>query len=157
ELGITPEMSVANDGTLIYLGANVAGSGAFVARVDRTGKPRVLDPDWSTRFTSLSLSPDGHRLAVSTQAGASNVLWVKELDAGPLTKLSFDGSINYRAAWQADGRTISFSSDRVGPGTYLYQMRADGSDQPARLMPYDTAQIDEAIWSRDGKWLVYRA
>jgi serine/threonine-protein kinase len=93
---------------------------------------------------------------VSTLEGAGSTLWVKQLDAGPLTRLTFTtGATNYRAAWLPDGRTLSYSSD-VSGGTHLYRIRADGSSRPERLFPADTAQIDEASWSRDGRWLAYR-
>jgi len=156
ELGITPELAVSNDGTLIYLAANQTGTDATIARVDRTGKPRVLDPDWTARVSSLALSPDGRRLGISTLEQAGNVLWMKELDAGPLTQLSFDGTINYRPSWRPDGRSVSFTSDFKGLVSYLYTMRADGSDKPERVMPNEPLQVDEAVWSRDGHWLVYR-
>jgi serine/threonine-protein kinase len=156
ELGVIPEFTVADDGTLVYLAANQGARGGTPARVDRAGKVRVLDPAWQTRFTSIRLSPDGRRLAASTQEATGNLLWVKQLDAGPLTRLSFSGTINYRPAWLPDGRSLSFSSDIEGPYTFLYRMRADGSDKPERLLPNDTSQIDEAEWSRDGRWLVYR-
>jgi Tol biopolymer transport system component len=81
---------------------------------------------------------------------------VKQLDAGPLTRLSFDGTINYRAAWRPDSRSLSFTSDRHAPFSFLYQLRADGSARPERVMPTDTSEVDEALWSRDGRWLVYR-
>jgi serine/threonine-protein kinase len=125
--------------------------------VDRTGAARTLDPDWAERFTSMALSPDGRQLAVSTPEGGANILWVKQLNAGPLTRLSFDGTINYRPAWRPDSRTLSYTSDRVAPNSFLYQVRADGSARPERLLPADTTQVDEAVWSRDGRWLVYRA
>jgi Tol biopolymer transport system component len=35
-------------------------------------------------------------------------------------------------------------------------MRADGSDKPERVLPNEPLQVDEAVWSRDGRWLVYR-
>jgi hypothetical protein len=35
-------------------------------------------------------------------------------------------------------------------------MRADGSDKPQRVLPNEPLQVDEAVWSRDGRWLVYR-
>jgi Tol biopolymer transport system component/tRNA A-37 threonylcarbamoyl transferase component Bud32 len=156
ELGVVPEITVADDGTLVYLPASVVTGVGTIARVDRAGRERVIDPAWQARFTSIALSPDGRRLAVSTAEPGGNVLWVKQLDRGPLTRLSFDGTINYRPAWLPDGRTLTFSSDRDGPRTYLYRVRADGSDQPVRLFPHDTSQVDEAAWSADGKWVVYR-
>ncbi|MGH7512807.1 MAG: protein kinase domain-containing protein [Gemmatimonadales bacterium] len=159
ELGITPEMAIADDGTLIYLPsaqAGVGAAGALVARVDRGGKATAVDPSWKQTFSSLALSPDGRRLAVSVLNGAANEVWVKQLDAGPLTRLSFDGTLNYRAAWRPDGRTLSYTSNRDSSLSHLYHVRADGSSKPERILPGDTTQVDEADWSRDGRWLVYR-
>jgi serine/threonine-protein kinase len=160
ELGITPEMSIANDGTLIYLPSTQVGvgaAGALIARVDRAGRATILDPTWRQTFSSLALSPEGRRLAVSVANGAANEVWVKQLDAGPLTRLSFDGLLNYRPSWRPDGRMLSYTSNRDSSGSYLYQIRADGSSKLERIFPGDTSQVDEADWSRDGRWVVYRA
>ncbi|HUF36099.1 MAG TPA: protein kinase [Gemmatimonadales bacterium] len=159
ELGIVPQVSLAGDGTLVYLPASqtgFGGGGATVARVDRNGKSTALDPDWKESFGSLALSPDGRRLAVSITTGPLAQLWVKQLDAGPLTRLTFDGTLNYRATWRPGGRTLSYTSNRDRALSYLYEVRADGSSRPERLLPGDTMQVDEAVWSRDGRWLVYR-
>jgi eukaryotic-like serine/threonine-protein kinase len=156
EIGVIPQYAVADDGTLIYLPSNAFAGVSTVAEVDRAGNARVLDPGWKGRFISANLSPDGRRIAVSTLEGAGSTLWVKQLDAGPLTRLSFTtGITNYRAAWFPDGRSLSYSSDVKG-GTHLYRIRADGSDKAERLFPADSAQIDEASWSSDGRWLAYR-
>ena len=156
EIGIIPEFAISDDGTLVYLPATSGGT-ATLAQVDRTGKSRVLDPSWRGRLVSMNPSPDGRRVAMSTLDGAGSTLWVKQLDDGPLTRLTFEtASVSYRGAWMADGRTLSFSSDAKGSGTYLYRIRADGSDKPERLFPKDTGQVDEADWSRDGHWLAYR-
>jgi Tol biopolymer transport system component len=142
----------------MYLPSNQVGfaNASVVARVDRSGKSTVLDPDWRVTLNSLSLSPDGKRLAVGIASSATSQLWVKQLDAGPLTRLTFDGSLNYRSAWRPDGRTLSYTSNRDRELSYLYQIRADGSSKPERILPGDTAQVDESEWSRDGRWLVYR-
>ncbi|HQR19166.1 MAG TPA: hypothetical protein PK948_12410, partial [Gemmatimonadales bacterium] len=156
ELSITPELTVADNGTLVYLTSNQQGTSATVARVDRTGRAAILDSAWTDLFSSIALSPDGTRLAVSTAAGPASALWVKQLDRGPLTRLSFEGTLNYRPAWRPGGRMLSFTSDRDSSLSYLYEIRADGSGRPARLLPQDTSQVDEAVWSSDGEWLVYR-
>ncbi len=157
ELTIVPEFTVADDGTMIYLQANATAGRGTPAEVERSGRSRMLDPSWLGRFTSVTLSPDGRQLSASLSEGTNAaMLWVKQLDAGPLTRLTFDGTINYRGAWMADGRTLSFSSDMQGSATHLFRIRADGSDRPERLFPTDTSQIDEADWSRDGQWVAYR-
>jgi Tol biopolymer transport system component/tRNA A-37 threonylcarbamoyl transferase component Bud32 len=153
--GIYPQLEVAQSGTIAYVGT-IAQRDFAVVRVDRAGHAKPVDPSWRAQFNSLALSPDGARLAVSIATEGRTDLWVKQLEQGPLTRLTFDGTLNYRGAWQPDGRSLSFTSDRSG-GSYLYRIRADGSGTPTRLLPSDTTQVDEAEWSRDGNWLVLRA
>jgi serine/threonine-protein kinase len=150
---IFPEFDVSASGTMMYVGG-LSQTDFAVVRVDRQGRAAPVDPEWRGFFNSLALSPDGSRLAVSVTTQGRTDLWVKQLDRGPLTRLTFDGTLNYRAAWQPDGRALSFTSDRTGL-SFLYQLRADGSGKPDRLLKADTSQVDEAQWSRDG-WLVYR-
>ena len=151
---IFPEFDVSASGTMMYVGG-VSQTDFAVVRVDRQGRAVPVDPEWRDFFNSLALSPDGERLAVSVTTQGRTDLWVKQLDRGPLTRLTFDGTLNYRAAWMPDGRTLSFTSDRTGL-SFLYRLRADGSGRPDQLMATDTSQPDEAQWSRDGHWLVYR-
>jgi serine/threonine-protein kinase len=154
--GVTPELAVSADGTVIYRPGNPAGGEVTVVRVDRQGRASVLDPSWQAGINSLALSPDGRQLAVAATADSRTDLWVKQLDRGALTRLTFNGTLNYRPAWRPDGRSLSFTSDRDGPGSYLYEIRADGSTKPQRLLVGDTVQVDEAQWSADGRWLIYR-
>ena len=156
EQGVVPELAIAGDGSMLYLPADPRGGDVRVVRVDRQGRPTVLDPDWRANINTLALSPDGRRLAVSIAGEGRTDLWVKQLDAGPLTRLTFSGTLNYRPAWERGGRSLSFTSDQDGM-SHLYRIRADGSGKPERLMPGDTSQIDESLWSPDGRWLVYRA
>jgi serine/threonine-protein kinase len=153
--GIVPEMSVSASGSLVYL-PNGGGRDQFsVVRVTRDGRMTTVDSAWRGGINSMALSPDGSRLAVSIVGGGRTDVWIKQLDKGPLTRITFDGTLNYRPAWRPDGRTVSFTSDRTGP-SYLYTLRADGSGKPERVMPGDSTQVDEAQWSADGRWLVYR-
>lgn len=116
----------------------------------------MLEPNWHANLQYPALSPDGRQLAVSLGTPGRSDIWVKQLDAGPLTRLTFDGTLNYRAAWLPDGRSLSYSSDRDGL-THIFKIRADGSSKPERVMPEDTTQVDESLWSADGRWLVDRS
>jgi Tol biopolymer transport system component len=153
--GIVPEIAVSASGTLVYL-PNGGGRDQFSAvRVTRDGRMTTVDSTWRGSINSVALSPDGSRLAVSMVSAGRTDVWIKQLDTGPLTRLTFEGTLNYRPAWRPDGRTLSFTSDRTGP-SYLYTLRADGSSKPERYMAQDTMQVDEAQWSADGRWLVFR-
>jgi tRNA A-37 threonylcarbamoyl transferase component Bud32 len=146
--------AVANNGTLFYLGGG-AGAGTQILWVGPGGESRVVDSTWSANITSLALSPDNRRLAVSISEATGEHLWIKQLDAGPLTRLTFDGKQNYRPEWSPDGRSVTFVSDRSGKNQ-LWVQRADGS-APARLLRQDPRQIDEGFYSRDGQWVIYRS
>jgi len=145
--------AVAENGTLFYLGG-AAAAGTQALWVTPGTAPRVADSTWTANISSLALSPDGSRLAVSLGDATGEHLWIKQLDAGPLTRLTFEGTQNYRPAWTPDGRSVTFVSDRSGTNQ-LWVQRADGS-AAAQLLREDPRQIDEGFYSPDGQWVVYR-
>ena len=130
--------------------------------MDRSGAVTPVDPDWGTvSFPSdagLALSPDGTRLALSLVGEQADV-WVKQLPAGPLSRLTFEGGWNYRPAWSPDGRSVRYLSDgpdRVGrAGLDVWTKRVDGSGPAERLLDWKEG-IWAHAWSRDGQWLVFR-
>jgi serine/threonine-protein kinase len=147
------DMAISESGTLLYVsGANVAPD--QIVRVSRDGEEETVDSDWTGTFGSLELSPDGTRLAVSVEGSDGQHMWVKELPRGPLAKLSFEGNLNYRPAWTPDGIFVYYVSDRDGLWD-LYRRRADGSAQD-ELVLHRERGIEQATWSRDGEWLVFR-
>ena len=144
--------TLSANGTLLY---SKAAAPAQVVRVSRTdGREEVVDPEWRGRFGPPSLSPDGTQLAVSVLRGGRSELWLRSLTAGTSTRLSAGGTTNYRPSWTADGRQITFISDQRGLRT-VYQVPADGS-APARGLLSLSTGADEALYTRDGRWLVYR-
>ena len=98
----------------------------YMGWVDRvTGVPRAVDSTWDdTEFESFALSPDGSRLAITiggggtSLSGASNQarydIWLKQMDHGPISRLSFGGEDNEDPSWTADGRYVSYCSLRGG-------------------------------------------
>ncbi len=147
-----PPLALSDEGTLVYQTAPVGGA---LARVSRDGsRVEPLDPDWTADAGSLALSPDGSNVAVSLIRGGRQELWVKSLVSGALSRLAAGGTLSYRPAWSPDGRTLLFTSDAEGTMT-TYSVAADGSAPPRRVMPGYGA-VDEALYSKDGEWLVFR-
>jgi Tol biopolymer transport system component len=123
-------------------------------RVARDGRATLIDSAWSGRFTSLAISPDGKRLAVGAGSGAGALnIWIKQLDRGPVTRLSFGGG-DRRPAWSPDGRMVAFVRDTASTSIVVGRS-ADGS-RPDTTLVRIAQQVQEVDWSTDGKWLVVR-
>jgi serine/threonine-protein kinase len=144
--------TLSEEGTLGYQRTPTAHQ---VVRVQRDGsREEALDAGWQGSFSSLSLSPDGSRLAITVVRAGRTELWARSLETGAMTRLSSGGTWNYRPSWSPDGREVVFTSDQRGKIT-TYRVRADGSARPEPLLAV-TPSVDEAVYSRDGAWLIYR-
>jgi len=149
---IIPSIGLSDAGTLVYQPAPPDG---HVVRVSRdSGREESVDPNWRGTFNTLSLSPDGTRLAIGVGRAGRTELWVRDLRSGVLTKLASGGTFNYRPSWSPDGREVIFTSDQRGKIT-TYRVRADGSS-PATPLVQLGPSVDEAVYSADGGWLILR-
>jgi serine/threonine-protein kinase len=155
----TAHISLAASGTLAYLAAAGESGSSEAVWVSRDGRAVPVDPAWEFRLSqggpAWGLSPDGTRLAISLNAAGNNDIWIKDLDRGPLSRLTFSEGYDFRPRWAPDGRSVAFLSNRAdGPG--LYQTRADGTGADSLVLQLDKISILEALWSRDRRWLVIR-
>jgi serine/threonine protein kinase/Tol biopolymer transport system component len=145
-------LTLSDEGTFV---AALAAPGGHVVRVSRDGREEVVDPQWEGEFFSVAISPDGSQLAISVTRSGRYELWVKTLGSGAFTRLSSGGTQNYRPSWSPDGRMVVFTSDQRGQIT-TWQVPADGSGPPTRLLPGVRQSVDEAEYSHDGRWILYR-
>jgi serine/threonine-protein kinase len=146
--------------TEIYTSGSASPYGtATPVWVDRTGRASVVDPTWTFSLPfnmSLALAPDGRRLALDI-LGETNDIWVKRLDEGPLTRLTFEGGENTGVSWFPDGRSVIFTSNREGLQG-LYQKRADGAESAEVLLaPFGHGAIYQGLWANDGEWIALRS
>jgi serine/threonine-protein kinase len=159
DVGIRPfgatDLTVAGDGTIAYMTGRRAVDPSEVVWVDLDGTIEVIDPSWVGNFRTLAISPDASRLAISVLTSGEEQLWVKDLPRGPITKLTFEGSLNYRPAWLPDGEIVSFTSDRGG-ATTIMKKRADGSVPAEAVLKLTGATPQEAVWGPRGDWMVFR-
>jgi Tol biopolymer transport system component len=141
-------------GTVVYVTGGSQDNESLVFRTSLDGASTPVDTSWTGQMTALAVSPDGKRLAVGMGVGAGGQnIWIKDLDHGPLTRLTFGGS-DRRPVWSPDGRMVAFIRDTLG-GSVVAARFADGS-RPDTVLARIDRQIQEVDWSADGKWLVLR-
>lgn len=107
-------------------------------------------------------SPDGKSIAFACKRNGNFDVFVTAIDGGTPRRLTFHSASDLPYAFSADGRTIYFSSTRLGSpeteligayrgSTQLYTVPADGG---AVTMLLPTPALDVAV-SPDGQSLVY--
>ncbi|HET9293384.1 MAG TPA: protein kinase, partial [Gemmatimonadales bacterium] len=150
--GIT-DIALSPAGTLAYTTPSLNAPEA-VSWVGRGGTVARVDPAWTRdwEFEGLALSPDGGRAALVIEAGNRGDVWIKQLDRGPLSRLTFAGDYNAAPTWTPDGRFLTYVSLRQGSRA-VRRVAADGSGSDSLLFELDR-DIHYAESSRDGRWLV---
>ena len=160
--GIFPNMTFSATGTMVMeMGGGSDGIPLYeMTWIDRTGRTTALDSGWTFQHSlsngnvGWSLSPDGRRLAIGLNTDSGDDIWIKELPAGPLSRLTFDSASEQRPRWTPDGKSVTYIVDGAGS---LRQRPADGTGKEQVLVETPTIpNLLEGTWSRAGDWLVLR-
>jgi Tol biopolymer transport system component len=154
--------SLSDTGKLFYTLGNVNTGGLELTMqwVDREGNVTPVDPDWTllrgsdTNF-GFELSPDGTRLAIREETAEGYDIWVKQLDRGPRSRLTFDPGHDRMPIWSRDGSTVYFLSDRGGNND-VWRRPADGTGQPELVFDLEE-NLGTISLSPDGEWLLARS
>ncbi|MDX1493380.1 MAG: hypothetical protein R3253_04925, partial [Longimicrobiales bacterium] len=159
--GNWPFYAVGPNGDLVYwTGESTAGTDGRVVRVDRSGNLEPIDDGWlfdpGTPEVSVQLSPNGRHLAVKITGDEGDDIWVKELDDGPLSRLTFAPEADFRPNWSRDGQYIYFVSFRDGDGDLdLWRRRWDGTSPAELVLDFENRHVAEAILNREGTaWIL---
>ena len=146
-----PQFSISRDGTLVYrrVTENTRGAGRL-AWIDVTGKPQPLPTKPLQYAGTPRLSPDGKKLSAVVRDGASQDVWVYDIERDAMTRLTFGSETFASTIWSRDGRYVVFGS--IGNG--LYWARADGGGEPRLLVPGKAITFPFSF-SPDGKRLAY--
>jgi Tol biopolymer transport system component len=113
----------------------------------------ILNPTWSS---------DGNRIAFSGLVGGLNDLFVYDLSANALKRLTNDAFAELDPAWSPDGRRIAFATDRFT--TRLDQL--ESGDLRIAIMDVESGEVRSAAgfpnaknigpqWTRDGRGLFF--
>ncbi len=109
-------------------------------------------PEWSD--THPAWSPDGERLAFSSNRDGDYEIYVLHLETGDLRQITDDDGSDSHPAWSPDGRRIAFSSNRAGQSD-IFLIDTDGG-APVQLTNSPFGAYDPN-WSPDGRRIAYVA
>jgi len=147
---------------------DVAGKRALVAQTgvgavtsqltwfDRNGKSvGVFGKPGS--YANPSLAPDGRRVAFdqTNPNGRMFGIWIHDLKADAVFRLTLDPSLNQVPVWSPDGKWVIFTSNRTRFNR-LYRKSADGSGAEEQVVDLGARQEVCWDWSQDGKYLLVR-
>jgi len=154
--------SVAQNGVLVYEPGGSSSGDKLALWMSRDGKVlgQVAEPG---PYKGGVLSPDGNRLAMGLGEPRADI-WILDLKHGSRMRLTFDDATHQMPAWSADGKRITYMSQRgafVMAGTSLHAKPADGSGQDETLLDskdLSTGQVSVTWpqWSPDNRYLIYK-
>ena len=110
----------------------------------------------STRWdSSPAWSPDGTRIAFSSNRSGPHGIWVSQRDGRDAVPIAdFGGAFIDNPAWSPDGALIAFDGSPDGKSA-IFTVPQDGG-VPRRIVEGPSDNRNPA-WSRDGKWLYFES
>ncbi|HXY32566.1 MAG TPA: protein kinase [Gemmatimonadaceae bacterium] len=149
------QIAISPTGMLVYETASNASQREAIW-VTRAGEATPVDPQWKPDGTinTIALSPDGKQIALELVKTKSDI-WVKQLPAGPFSRITFGDTANMRPSWSPDGRNVVYLADRGDGAGLPFMRRADGVGAPQRLL-VKRMGFGQVAETPDGQWLVLR-
>jgi Tol biopolymer transport system component/tRNA A-37 threonylcarbamoyl transferase component Bud32 len=95
----------------------------------------------------FDLSPDGQRLALSSDRAGNQDLWILPSGGGQISQLTSDPTPDWAPRWSPDGEEIAFYAYRSGSRD-VWVMPSGGG--PARQLAPHPAEDTVPTWSPDG-------
>lgn len=98
---------------------------------------------------SPTWSPDGKRIAFSSNRHGSMDIFVMNSDGNSLLRLTDNPANDTNPIWSPDGNQVAFASSREGPAGSTYVVRPDATDE--KMVSSKGAPVE---WSKNGSRLL---
>lgn len=144
-------------GGVVFVSRRPAGQASdrhgdvYLLRPGATAPVRLTNDDSAQREPALS--PDGRRVAFTSNRGGSDDIWVVNTDGTGLRQVTAHPGEDAWPTWSPDSARIAFSSTRDDPQGDIYVVAAAGGT-PTRLTS-DPAGDTEPAWSPDGTRIAF--
>jgi len=127
--------------------------GHLTREIPLKGLGEVQSPTWS---------PDGRYVAFSAITGGLTDLYVYDLQAASLRRMTSDAYADLQPAWSPDGKSIAFVTDRFSSAVEMTEGRAyrlalmdPGSGEIRQLPSFETGKNIDPQWSPDSRNLYF--
>jgi dipeptidyl aminopeptidase/acylaminoacyl peptidase len=127
-----------------------ASSEIYTVRSDGTGAVQLTND--LSRNTDPSWSPDGTRIAYTSERDGGRAIYIMNADGSDVKRLTPLAGDSFHPTWSPDGTRIAFVSVRAA-NPDVYVANADGSGE-LRLTNNPTIDTDPA-WSPDGARIAF--
>ncbi len=148
------------DGKSIYLGMSMGSGAADIYRINISGEviTRLTKGPAGAINVEPTLSPDGQKIAFSSERGGRPMIYVMNSDGGGIKRLTFDGVYNSSPSWSPDGKKIAFAG-QDNDHFDIFVMNADGSNivrvTTAKKANGKAAHNEDPSFSPDSRFVVY--
>jgi serine/threonine-protein kinase len=149
--------ALSNDGKLLYTSARYSsGPTLQLLWVTRNGRAAPVDPSWTFSRGSANVgwrvSPDGSLIALREFTSDGSDIWVKHLDTGARSRVTFDAAEDGMPIWMPRSPDITYLSDANGNHD-VWSVPPDATRAPELVLdtPEDIAAFE---WTPDEKALL---
>jgi Tol biopolymer transport system component/DNA-binding winged helix-turn-helix (wHTH) protein len=145
--------AIASRGRLLAYQEYLADTNLW--RASTTGLNSLEPVISSTREDTLPdySSPDGARIAFSSNRSGKWEIWVANADGSTARQLTFYAKAPaWSPRWSPSGRLLAFGHVEEGNGD-IYTMTPEGSS--IRQLTVEPSEEETPSWSRDGHWLYF--
>lgn len=151
-----PNMS----GAVIRISPSNGTSDLYKVSFSGGRKQQITDGPRGAMNVEPAISPDGKKLAYSSDRSGKAMIYIHDFDTGKDTRLTFAGQYNSSPAWSPDGTKIAFAG-HLDNHFDIYIMDINGKNlqklTSANKAGGRAANNEDPSFSPDGRMILYRS